>query len=152
MRPEQAPPGFGGTEIGKALLACREVLSAREEGDRMIILVSDGDSFDLWGGNDLAIAKRLKESNIVVYDVHVGGGNVPDPIVNITALTGGAAFEPGDAEALADVFRRIDAMQPTRMEKTAPQALDHFLPYCLAGLSLLGVGTVCLFGWRYTPW
>jgi Ca-activated chloride channel homolog len=152
MRPEQAPPGFGGTEIGKALMACRQVLAAREEGDRMIILVSDGDSFDLWGGNDLEFAKRLKEDNIVVYDVHVGGGNVPDPIVNITTLTGGAHFEPGDTQALADVFRRIDAMRPTRLEKAAPEALDHFYPYCVAGLSLLGACGACLFGWRYTPW
>ena len=38
--------------IGKALLACKEILTSREEGDRMIILVSDGESFDLSGGND----------------------------------------------------------------------------------------------------
>jgi Ca-activated chloride channel family protein len=152
MRPEQAPPGFGGTEIGKALMACRQVLATREEGDRMIILISDGDSFDLWGGRDMEIAKRLKEDNIVVYDVHIGGDRVPDPIVNITALTGGEFFEPGDTAALADVFRRIDAMRPTRMEKTAPEALDNFVPFSLAALSLLGVGVACLFGWRYTPW
>ena len=42
MRPEIAPPWFGGTEIGKALLACKRRLADREEGDRMIILVSDG--------------------------------------------------------------------------------------------------------------
>lgn len=152
MRPELAPPGFNGTEIGKALLACREVLAAREEGDRMIVLVSDGTSFDLFNGNDLEIAKKLKQSNIAVYDIHIGGERIPDPIVNITSLTGGAYFEPGDAAALNDVFRRIDQMRPTRLEKSAPESLDHFFPYCVAGLSCLGLATASLFGWRYTPW
>ena len=31
MRPERNIPGFGGTEIGKALLACRKVLADRQE-------------------------------------------------------------------------------------------------------------------------
>jgi len=42
MRPEVAPSWFGGTEIGKALLACKDILTDRQEGDRMIVLVSDG--------------------------------------------------------------------------------------------------------------
>ena len=43
MRPENAPRGFGGTEIGKALLACqRRLVQQADTGDRMIVLVSDG--------------------------------------------------------------------------------------------------------------
>ena len=49
MRPSKIPYWFGGTEIGKALRACRKVLASREEGDRMIILISDGFSSDLAG-------------------------------------------------------------------------------------------------------
>src|SRR6201999_4394443 len=60
MRPELAPPWFGGTAIGKALMACQSVLTSRQEGDRMIILVSDGMSSDLSNGEDVALAKRLK--------------------------------------------------------------------------------------------
>ena len=152
MRPTMIPPWFGGTEIGKALMACRDVLRSREEGDRLIILISDGYSSDLGNGNDDKIIKELNESDITVYGVHVGGGNVPDPIVNITALSGGEVFEPGDPDALAIVFRHIDEMEEARLEKTAAEALDHFFPYCLAGLSLAGLGLVGLFGLRYTPW
>src|SRR5262245_14101895 len=51
MRPENVPEWFGGTEIGRALRGCKTLLLDRPEGDRMIVLVTDGDSFDLFGGN-----------------------------------------------------------------------------------------------------
>jgi Ca-activated chloride channel family protein len=152
MRPEVAPPWMGGTEIGKALRACKAVLTSRQEGDRMIVLISDGDSFDLWRGNDLAIAKELREANIVVYAIHISEERVPDPIANITGLTGGEVFNPGDPDALKGVFRRIDQMQQTKLEKTVAETMDDFFPYCVAGLSVLGLGTLTLFGLRYTPW
>jgi len=152
MKPENAPPWFGGTEIAKALLACKDVLTSREEGDRMIVLVSDGDSFDLGGGNDSEVAKKLKGANIVVYAIHISESRVPDAIVNVTSLTGGEVFHPGEPEQLKAIFERIDAMQKTRLEKATAETMDDFLPYCIAGLALLGVGICTLFGVRYTPW
>lgn len=152
MRPEVAPPWFGGTEIGKALRACRQVLSAREEGDRMIILVSDGFSFDLSNGNDQEIAREMNQSGIVVYAIHIGGGTVPDEVVNVTGLTGGEVFQPGDAEGLKSVFQRIDDMQQAQLEKVSAETMDYYWPFSIAGLVLVGLTTVTLFGMRYTPW
>jgi Ca-activated chloride channel family protein len=152
MRPQNLPPWFQGTEIGRALVACRKVLVSREEGDRMVILVSDGISFDLRNGNDEQVARDLRDDGIVVYAVHIGGGNAPDQIVTIASLTGGEVFTPGDPEALNRVFRHIDALQETRVEKVQPEAIDAFGPFCVAGLSLLGAATLALFGLRYTPW
>ena len=145
-------PGFGGTSIGKALRACRDVLVQRDEGDRMIILVSDGFSSDLRGGNAEEIARLLRKDNIVTYAIHIAESNVPDEIVNITALTGGEVFNPGDVEGLKTVFRRIDEMQETQLERTAAEIMDNFVPFCVAGLSLLGVCASSMFGLRYTPW
>lgn len=152
MRPEVVPLWLGGTEIGKALLACREVLAKREEGDRMIILVSDGDSFDLFNGHDLEIAKKLKDDNIAVFAVHISDSAIPDPIANITSLTGGEVFSPNDPEALKSVFRRIDEMKKTELEKSTAEKMDYFFPYCVVGMSLLGTSLWALFGVRYTPW
>ncbi len=152
MKPENAPSWFGGTEIGKALLACKDVLIRREEGDRMIVLVSDGSSADLFGENDRRIATTLKQHNITVFAIHISDTAVPDPIVNITTLTGGAVFNPGDAEALKSVFQRIDTMQEARLEKTAAETLDDFFPYCVAGIVILSLGLVTSLGLRYTPW
>jgi Ca-activated chloride channel homolog len=152
MKPENVPNWMGGTMIGKALLACKEILTSREEGDRMIILVSDGESFDLSGGNDETIAQTLKRSNITVYAIHISDRSPPPTIVNITALTGGEVFAVDDPGALNVVFKRIDAMRETKLEKTASELLDNFVPVCIAGLSLLSLSGCALFGLRYTPW
>lgn len=151
MRPESLPIWFNGTEIAKALKACKKVLAERQEGDRMILLITDGESFDLFG-NDATLAKELKDANIVVYAVIIGMDHVQDEIHTITGGTGGQAFLPGDPEALKAVFQRIDKMQQTKLEKTIAEASDWFLPFCVTGLSVLGVGTLALFGVRYTPW
>ncbi len=152
MKPDNVPPWMGGTMIGQALQACKEVLAAREGGDRMIVLVSDGDSFDLGNGNDETIAQTLKRNGIVVFAIHIAEGDPPGQIVNITSATGGEIFPVGEPEALESVFRRIDAMQTTKLEKTSPEVLDDFGPVCLAGLSVLGLAGLTFFGLRYTPW
>jgi Ca-activated chloride channel family protein len=152
MRPEKVPPWFGGTAIAKALIACKEVMEQREEGDRMIVLVTDGVSFDLYGDNDVAVANKLKEANIIVYAIHVADGEPPGPIVTITSMTGGEVFAAGDPDSLKTVFQRIDEMQKTRMEKTSAETLDHFVPFCVAGLALVAAGLLSSLGLRYTPW
>lgn len=152
MRPERAPPWFGGTEIGKALLSCMEELESREEGDRMIVLISDGWSADLYGGKEEEVAHQLKAANIAVYSIHTAESEVPDEIVNITGLTGGQAFAAADDEALQAIFSRIDSMNRAKLEKSAAETIDHFAPFCIAGLSLLGLTGLSLLGLRYTPW
>ena len=152
MHPRNLPPWFGGTEIAKALNECRKVLLEREEGDRMIILITDGYSSDLGGGNDETMARELARANITVYTVHIAEGAIPDPVVRIAGLTGGEAFKPEDTEGLKRVFERIDKMQKTRMEKSQAEAADHLVPWCLAGLALLAASLIALFGLRYTPW
>ena len=144
--------GFGGTEIGRALRACRDVLVQREEGDRMIVLVSDGYSSDLGGGNDIDIIDSMNKNRIKVNAIHIAESQVPDPVVNITAMTGGEVYSPGDVDGLQSVFKHIDEMQQTRMEKVAAEVMDDFAPTCIAGLSLLGLCVSTLFGLRYTPW
>jgi Ca-activated chloride channel homolog len=152
MRPGKIPPWFGGTEIGKALLACRKVLLEREEGDRMILLVSDGYSSDLSGGREEEIAQQLRADGIIVYSVHIADGAIPDQIVRIASETGGEAFKPEDTDGLARVFARIDEMQKSRMEKTRAEATDDFVPWTLAGLIALSLALLVSFGLRTTPW
>jgi Ca-activated chloride channel family protein len=152
MRPEKIPNWFGGTEIGKALTACRKELVERDEGDRMIILISDGQSFDLYGGRDEQIAAELKRDGIVVNAVHIADGGIPDEVVRIAALTGGEAFKPEDTESLKRVFAEIDAMQRVKMEKTRAESIDDFEPAALLGLAVLALFGLSLLGVRCTPW
>jgi Ca-activated chloride channel family protein len=152
MRPENVPPWFNGTEIGRALRACKSVLVQRQEGERMIVLVTDGESFDLFGGNAETIARELKDAGITVFAIIIGMDRIQDEIVTITQTTGGDAFIAGDPEALKVLFRRIDQMKQAPIEKKLADTLDYFQPFCVAGLVLLGLAALAAFGLRYTPW
>jgi len=152
LAPEKLPPVFGGTMIGMGLDACIRNLVQQPEGDRMIILLTDGYSADLSGGNDAEVAKRLKENNITVFAIHVAEGSPPVEVGLITSVTGGEIFAAGDAGTLQTVFARIDAMSKARVEKQAADMADAFQPFSLAGLGVLGAWVLCLFGFRYTPW
>jgi Ca-activated chloride channel family protein len=152
MRPELVPPWFNGTEIGRALRACRQVLSERQDGDRMIVLVTDGESQDLWDGAAEAIARELREANITVFAIVIGMERIQDEIITITSHTGGEAFEPGDHQALRAVFQRVDRMKQAPLIKKLTDTRDDFRPWCVAGLALLGVAGLAAFKVRYTPW
>ena len=152
MHPNVAPPWMGGTEIGKALQACRKTLLESESGDRMIVLITDGMSADLFGGADEAIAQKLKADDITVYVVHVAEPPVPGEVAKIAAITEGEAFAPSDRSGIEAVFKRIDAMQKTRMEKTRAESADHFFPWCVGGLVALALLLLAAFGLRHVPW
>lgn len=152
LRPEQLPPGFGGTMIGSALQACQQVLVQREEGDRMIILVSDGNSFDLSAPNDEELARKLKADDIVVYAVHVSNTSLPPELATITTITGGESFNPGDRDGLRAVFRKIDQMQQTKLKPAYAVRQDFFWPFAMIGMILIGISLLTSFGLRYTPW
>lgn len=152
MRPENNVPGFGGTEIGKAVMACREELVSRSEGDRMLILVTDGWSSDLSGGNDIEIAKKLKRDGITLFAVNIQEEDARGEIVNLSRMTGGEVFNPGDQKALADVFASIDKMTKAKVEQGTAELVDWFWPFAIVGLSLLGLYGLVQLGLRYTPW
>lgn len=151
MRPEVAPYWFGGTNIGKALQGCKKLLVEREEGDRMILLITDGIDFDLDKvGPDLT--KELKAASITVFAVIVGYHQIQDGMVSVTRGTGGDAFTVDDPEALKAVFRKVDQMKQAKIEKTIAEPMDNYRPYCLAGAILLALSSLAAFGLRYVPW
>lgn len=43
-----------------------------ETGDRMIILISDGQSADLGNGQEEEVGKELLQNRICVYSIHIG--------------------------------------------------------------------------------
>lgn len=152
MRPESAPPMFGGTEIGKAIRAARQEMVKREEGDRMIVLVSDGQSFDLRGSMCDEICKEFKDDRITFFAILVGGEMAQDELYTIANYTGGECFEAGDPNALREIFKKIDTMKQARLEKTLAESMDYFPPYCLAGMIILGMIGLTGLGLRTVPW
>ena len=152
MRPNLMPRFFNGTMIGKALRECKKTLEARAEGERMIVLVSDGESADLGGGAAEEIAVELRAANITVYLIHAADTPAPEQIYTIASSTGGNVFEARDPGALQEVFQRIDQMQSAKLKPTAADYADHFWPVALAGVVLCGLQLIASFGLRYTPW
>ena len=153
LNPRRLPPGYGGgTMIGLGLKKCQETLITRETGDRMVILVSDGASADLGGGQEEEIGRSLRDDKIVVYSIHIGSGMSPPEVSTITNITGGESFDPADVQALQNVFSRIDQMEVAKMELTYAEVLDWFGPFSIAGMSFVGLSLLSLIGMRYTPW
>lgn len=152
MRPNLMPRFFNGTLIGKALRECQKVLEGRAEGERMIVLVSDGESADLSGGAANQIAAELRAADITVYLIHAADTAAPEDVHTIASATGGAVFEARNPAALAEVFRRIDRMQSAKLKPTAADFTDHFWPVAVAGLALCGLQLAASYGLRYTPW
>ena len=152
LRPEKMPPHMGGTRIGHALQAVGKKLRTREEGDRMVVLISDGQSFDLNGGAAQRIGEELSADNIAVFYIHVAEGQPQEETFTLANLTGGQAFAADDPSALNEVFKRIDTMKPVKLKPSAPDQADWFWPFAVAGLGLTGLQVVGSLRFRFTPW
>lgn len=152
LRPEKMPPHMGGTRIAHALEAVQKILRSREEGDRMVVLISDGMSFDLNGGVAQKLGEDLRADDITVFYIHTAEGSPQEETYTVANLTGGQAFSAGDPESLREVFKSIDAMKPAKLKPSTPQPADWFWPFALAGLSVLGLKVLSLLGLRFTPW
>ena len=152
LRPERMPHYFGGTQIGKALTECHKLLASRPEGDRMIILVTDGMSGDMYGGSALELASSMRKDKIVVYIIGCMEGAMPDEIHTVANITGGEVFTGADPATLATVFKHIDRMQAARLKPPSRDFADFFAPVAVAGFGLGGLHLLALFGMRYTPW
>jgi Ca-activated chloride channel family protein len=153
VRPQNMPPWMGGTMIANALRGCKNQLLRTAEGDRAVVLISDGGSADFQNGGDRAIAAELAENDIRVFTIMVGNDNSGDGgLATITAGTGGKSFTAGDPAALDEIFREIDQMQKARFKQVTADWVDDYTPLALAGLTTAALYALTLLGLRYTPW
>jgi len=159
----------GGTNIGAALLAAKDVLEGSDRGakDRVVVLLSDGE--DLSGEVGEA-TEALHAAGIKVYAIGIGSesgepipvldksgemtGYVKDPQGNtvlsrldqagleaIAQATGGEYFHRPRAVAVPEVAARIDRLQKTELESRITVRYDErFQSFALAGLLLLTAG------------
>jgi Ca-activated chloride channel family protein len=151
MRPEIVPPPFGGTSIAKVLRGCRAELRRRDEGEKMIVLITDGISYDLFN-EDQQLARELNAEKVSVFCIIVAGLEPQAEIVNICQLTGGEAYRADDPAALPAVFKRIDTLKPAKLTPTIVETVDYYEPFALAGAALALAALLALLGLRYTPW
>ncbi len=143
---------WGITYVGKALHGAAELLAQRPTGDRMIILMTDGESSDILPPLDAAVIEHLRTENITVFSILLTDNPIQAPLINITHATGGEVFNAVTPEALASVFQRIDEMKKVIVLEKRPQVIDFYDPFLIPALSVLAVSVLALFGLRFTPW
>ena len=143
---------WGGTFVAKALGGAIDVLAQRPAGDRMIILLTDGESSDIQRGHDRDIIERLRQNRITVFAVNLAGEVVEPGLVHIAEETGGQVFSVVDNDALRAVFRQIDEMKRVEILQKEPQVIDYFHPFLWAAAAILALQTLALFGLRFNPW
>lgn len=155
--PRMGPHGladelWGITNIGKALMGAADRFAARPTGDRMIILITDGQSGDILPPKDQPVIARLRQESIVVFAVVIGPETIQTQLAGIARATGGEAFQAVTGEALQAVFKRIDEMNKVVVLQKQPQVIDHYEPFLLPAAGLLAAALLALFGLRFNPW
>lgn len=143
---------WGITYIGKALYGAVDLLAQRPTGDRMVILLTDGESSDITPPQDGPIIAALKAQNITVFAILLSDEVMQPQLLGIARATGGDAFSAITPEALHAVFKRIDEMNKVVVLQKQPQASDYYDPFFLPAIALLGLSVLALFGLRFTPW
>ncbi len=168
-----------GTAVGMGLGTAVSRLRSSAAESRVAVLVTDGSNnagqLDPMSAADLAVKEE-----ITVHTVLVGrGGKVPMPVTvrdpwtgrekrevrevevetnpellaEIARRTGGMSFRARDAEALKEVFAKIDELETTEFTSTRlVRYREKFEPWAMAAFALLflAVGVESLFGG--TPW
>ena len=152
IRPDNMPGWMGGTLIANALHGGKEQLVRTEQGDRAVILITDGDSSDFANGGDRRAAEELAAANIRVFIILIGGDTGSGGVDTIAAGTGGKVFKAGDPAALNGVFREIDRMQKARFKQVTADWVDNYTGLSITGLIATGLYLLSLLGLRYTPW
>jgi len=143
---------WGITYIGKALLGATELLAQRPTGDRMVILLTDGESDDIKPPRDQEIISALRAENITVFGILLTDEKIEPALVRIAQESGGAVFNAATPEALHAVFSRIDEMKKVVVLEKKPRLSDHYTPFLWPSLGVLLCSLLALFGLRFTPW
>ncbi|MGI9367653.1 MAG: VWA domain-containing protein [Ruegeria sp.] len=144
---DQTAVGLAGpnTALGDAIGLGIRTFEFSEVDQRLMIVLSDGadTSSRMTPVNASAIAA---EKGVEIYTIGVGDPNATgedrvdlDALKDIASRTGGQYFYADDEDALADVYRRIDAQNPRVVETQSyrpRESLSHY-PLAIALLVIL---------------
>lgn len=153
IKPELFPdPIWGGTYIAKALNGAITPILSHPEGDRLMILITDGEGRDIVKGGEREIIAKLNRHNITVMAISMTDQEIAPGLENIARETGGQVFRALTPQALQIVFDRIDEMKKVEVRATRPEVLDYLEPFLPPAIVVLGLQVLVLFGLRFTPW
>lgn len=121
------------TAIGDAIALAVKRLRDQPEGNRVLILLTDGENTA--GSLDpLAAAELAREAGVRVYTIGIGGGEVglrgafgmrllrqgggfdPTTLKRIAEITGGRFFSATGRDELEAVYQELDRLEPTERD------------------------------------
>ena len=156
---DESEVGLAGeaTAIGDALGLAVKHLHERPEGERVLVLLSDGES-NAGVLDPKRAAELARDAGVRVYTIGVGTGHAVSPsrrrgrgpagadeatLKEIAETTGGRYFRADDTESLVGVYRDIDALEPTEGNPATVRPVRALFPYPLGAAfvvaGLLGV-------------
>ncbi len=160
---DESDVGLAGEEtaIGDAIGLAVKHLRERPEGERVLILLSDGEN-NAGVLDPKRAAELARDAGVRIYAIGVGtgaqavstpfgsravgGGSGPDEsaLRGIAEETHGKYFRADDTESLVAVYREIDALEPTSGDPATVRPVRPLFPWplgaALAIAGLLGLG------------
>lgn len=153
---DEAEIGLAGREtaIGDAIGLAVKRLRADAAAERVLILLTDGANTS-GEVQPLQATEFAAREGLTIYTVGVGadqmmvqdffGTRVVNPSADldedtlraIAERTGGAYFRARDAEALAEIYRRLDELVPVASDEETVRPVDELFFWPLAGALLL---------------
>ena len=158
---EESEIGLAGREtaIGDAIGLAVKRLREDAASDRVLVLLTDGANtsgeVQPMQATEFAAREGLK-----IYTVGVGademmvrdffGSRVVNPSADldedtlraIAERTGGAYFRARDAQALAEIYRRLDELEPVESDQEAIRPIDELFHWPLGAAFLLVLGAL----------
>ena len=132
------------TDLGQAIGLTVQILRAQPKGERVLVMVSDGEA----NVGDLAAmdaARLAAEHGVTIHAVGFAAEIAPENarhMSEIAEATGGRYFEATDEQTLAGVEAAIDRMLPVRATDTP----DHVTRDWTWLVALLALGTLVAVG------
>lgn len=149
------------TALGDAIALATKRLQRQRDGERVLILLTDG--VNTAGVLDPAKAAAIARDegvrihaiafggdggalSVFGFQLPLGGGDEVDEagLRRIAALTGGRFFRARDTDALAGIYAEIDRLEPVRRPGPALRPRIELYPWPLAGALLLALVAAAL--------
>lgn len=156
---DESEVGLAGeaTAIGDAIGLSVKHLRERPEGERVLVLLSDGES-NAGVLDPKRAAELARDAGVRVHTIGVGTGSQigsrgparhrgarsagadETTLREIAATTGGHYFRADDTESLVGVYREIDALEPTKGDPATVRPVRALFPWPLgAAFALTGL-------------
>ncbi|NTV02369.1 MAG: VWA domain-containing protein [Chlorobiaceae bacterium] len=151
-----------GTAIGMAVLTATNRLKASESGEKVLVLLTDGENNA--GEVGPATAARLaSQQGIRIYTVFAGRNSPPLPadstaasalrpgradLAEMARVSGGRTFSADDPLGLSRTFRDIDRLEKTRLVGRRQGRTAELYPWLLMAAGLMLVAEMALSSTR----